>query len=315
MEILRLGHSGIAVSEICLGILPYGTKVDRDTAFALLDAYYEAGGRFIDTANNYSMWHAGGIGTESETVLGEWPRARGNRNELVIATKVGFNRADRGPSLSRQTIQEEIAGSLERLGVDTIDLYYAHADIRSDAIEETLGAFDSFVKSGAVRAIGCSNYRAWRIAEARAVSDAAGWASYCCVQQRHTYLRPRPGASFGAQTSSNEDLLDYCREHDDFRLLAYSPLLNGAYTREDREVGAQYRGADFDDRIATLHEVAREVGATPNQVIYAWLLQGSPATIPLTAPTSVAQLEENLASLDVRLSEDQITRLGTAGDP
>ncbi|MFW6288393.1 MAG: aldo/keto reductase, partial [Spirochaetota bacterium] len=235
MKTLKLGHSGIEVSEVCLGILPYGTKVDRDTSFALLDAYYEAGGRFIDTANNYSMWHAGGVGTESEAMLGEWLRARGNRNELVIATKVGFNRADRGPSLSKETIEQEIAGSLERLGIDTIDLYYAHADVRTDPLEETLGAFDSFVQSGAVRAIGCSNYRAWRIAEARAVSEASGWASYCCVQQRHTYLRPRPGASFGAQTSSNEDLLDYCREHDDFRLLAYSPLQNGAYTRKDRE--------------------------------------------------------------------------------
>jgi len=315
MKTLKLGHSRIEVSEICLGILPYGTKVDRATSFVLLDAYYEAGGRFIDTANNYSMWHEGGIGTESETVLGEWLRERGNRDELVIATKVGFNRADRGPSLSRETIEAEAAGSLKRLGVDTVDLYYSHADVRSDPLEETLAAFDSLVTSGKVRAIGCSNYRAWRIAEARALSEANGWASFCCVQQRHTYLRPRAGAAFAPQTSSNDDLLDYCREHDDFRLLAYSPLLNGAYTRADREIPANYLGKDAEPRLEALREVAAEVGATPNQVIYAWLLGGSPATIPLTAPTTLEQLRENLAATAVKLSDEQIVRLSEAGNP
>src|SRR5512141_1248650 len=97
MRTLMLGHSGIPVSEICLGVLPYGTRVDERTSFAIMDAYYEAGGRFIDTANNYSMWHPGGIGIESETTLGRWMKARSNRDKLVVATKVGFNRADIGP--------------------------------------------------------------------------------------------------------------------------------------------------------------------------------------------------------------------------
>ncbi len=315
MKRLPLGHSGIDVSELCLGILQFGTRVDRETSFAILDAYYEAGGRFIDTANNYSRWHAGGVGTESETVLGEWMRDRGNRDELVIATKVGFNRDDIGPSLSRETIEKESAGSLKRLQTDRVDLYYAHADIRTDPLEETLGALNKLVVSGAARAIGCSNYLAWRIAEARDLSKSRGWASYCCVQQRHTYLRPRPGASFGPQRSSNEDLLDYCREHEDFRLLAYSPLLRGAYTRSDREVPAQYAGAETDERLATLRRVASELGATANQVVYAWMLAGSPQTIPLTAPTTLEQLRENLASLDVKLSDDQVAELTVAGNP
>jgi aryl-alcohol dehydrogenase-like predicted oxidoreductase len=313
MHTLTLGHTGIAVSELCLGILPYGTKVDEATSFAILDAYYEAGGRFIDTANNYSRWHAGGIGVESETTLGKWLKARGNRADLVIATKVGFNRADIGPSLSRQTIEAEIAGSLARLGTTYVDLYYAHADIRSDPLEETLATFHELVSAGKVRALGCSNYRAWRIQQARDLSRSRGWAEYCCVQQRHTYLLPRAGASFGAQVSSNEDLLDYCREHSDFRMLAYSPLLAGAYTRSDKKLPAQYVGEVEQAQLATLRQVADECGATPNQIIYAWMLQGDPAVIPLTAPTSLAQLSENLGALRIRLSPEQLRRLDAAG--
>ena len=315
MRTLRLGHSDIDVSVLCLGILPFGTKVDRETSFAIMDAYYEAGGRFIDTANNYSKWHANGVGTESETVLGEWMRDRGNRNELVIATKVGFNRDDIGPSLSRATIETESAGSLQRLQTDRIDLYYAHADIRSDPLEETLGALNELVAGGKARAIGCSNYRAWRIAEARGLSTSRGWASFCCVQQRHTYLRPRPGASFGAQTSSNEDLLDYCREHDNVRMLAYSPLLNGAYTRSDREVPHQYVGAETEERLDALRRIAAVAGATANQVVYAWMLASTPSVIPLTAPTTMEQLEENLGALSVQLTDAQVAELDTAGNP
>ena len=315
MNTLPLGESGLQVSELCLGILPFGTKVDRDTSFAILDAYYEAGGRFIDTANNYSLWHNNGKGTESETMLGEWMTERGNRDELIIASKVGFNRPDRRESLSPETIRVEFEGSLERLQTDRIDLYYAHADIRKDPLDEALATFNEFVQTGKVRAIGCSNYRAWRIAEARAVSEKHGYASYCCVQQRHTYLRPRPGASFAPQTSSNEDLLDYCREHPEVRLLAYSPLLAGAYTREDREIPAQYRGAETDARLAMLSRVAEETGATRNQVIYAWMLATSPQTIPLTAPTTLEQLSENLGALEVTLAPEQVEALDTAGNP
>ena len=182
MKTILLGHSGIAVSELCLGILPFGTKVDEGTSFALLDAYYEAGGRFIDTANNYSMWRSGGMGIESEATLGKWMKARGNRPDLVVATKVGFNRRDIGPRLSRPTIAAEVAGSLARFGADHIDLYYAHADLRQDPLEETLETFDTLVDAGKVCALGCSNYRVLRIERARHVSRPHGWTEYCCVQ-------------------------------------------------------------------------------------------------------------------------------------
>jgi aryl-alcohol dehydrogenase-like predicted oxidoreductase len=314
MKTVKLGHSGEEVSALCLGVLPFGTRVAEDTAFAILDEYWEAGGRFIDTANNYSKWYPGGVGTESETMLGNWMRSRGVRDELFLATKVGFNRDDIGPSLSKQTIESEIEGSLKRLGTDRVDLYYAHADIRSDPLEETLECFDGLVRAGKVRFLGCSNYVAWRIEKARGISRKNQWAEYCCVQQRYTYLRPRPGAVFAPQVSANDDLLDYCRENQDFRLLAYSPLLAGAYTREDKQLSPKYVGPDSDARLSTLRRVAHEIGATPNQVIYAWMLGSNPTVIPLTAPTNLDQLSENLAALEIALTETQLSALTDAGD-
>ena len=313
MKTVSLGHSGIEVSVLCLGILPFGTKIDKDTSFVILGNYYAAGGRFIDTANNYSKWHEGGVGTESETMLGEWITARNNRNQLVIATKVGFNRDDIGPSLSKDTIQKEMEGSLKRLQTDYVDLFYAHTDMRTDPLEETLAAFNDQVVAGRARALGCSNYLAWRIEKARNLSRTRGFTEYCCVQQRFTYLRPVPGASFAPQVCGNDDLLDYCRENGDFRMLAYSPLLAGAYTRKDREIASQYIGPDTENRLRVLAEISRETDATPNQIVYAWMMSGTPGIIPLTAPSNTEQLEENLGSLEVSLTKNQIERLTLAG--
>jgi len=316
MRTLLLGDSGAEVSTLCLGAMNFGTKLDEKGSFAVLDRYYEAGGRFLDTANNYAVWW-GGDGSESETVLGRWMKARGNRDGLFIATKVGFNTPAVGNSLSRKIVRQEIEGSLRRMGIETIDLYYAHKDHRADPLEETLGVFDELRREGKLRFIGCSNYRAWRIEEARALSRTRGWASYCCVQQRYTYLRPAPGARFDPQLAVDGELLDYCREHaGKVLLLSYSPTLGGAYAgRSDRPVPRQYLGPDADARLAALAAVGREAGASPVQVMFAWMLRSDPAVLPLVSAGSVAQLDEDLGCLDVRLSDEQMRRLDTAGNP
>jgi len=125
------------------------------------------------------------------------------------------------------------SGSLKRLGTGYFDLYYAHIDDRRAPLEETLAAFDRLVTGGSVRVLGCSNLMTWRIEQARAISHQRGWAAYSCVQQRYSYLQPRPGATVGIQVATSPELLDYCQVHDDVSLLAYSPLLSGAYTRQD----------------------------------------------------------------------------------
>jgi len=316
MRTVALGDTGERVSALCLGAMNFGTKLDEQGSFQLLDRYWEAGGRFIDTANNYAVWW-GGDGTESENVLGRWMRQRKNRSELFLATKVGFNRPPTGNGLSRAIIRQEIEGSLRRLGTDSIDLHYAHKDHRSDPLEETLAAFDELHRQGKVRLIGCSNHRAWRIQEARTLSRKNGWIAYCCVQQRHTYLRPVAGARFDPQLAVDEELLDYCAAHAaDFLLLGYSSTLGGAYSgRSDRPIPPQYRGPANEARLSTLSEVAREVGATPQQLVYAWMLHSTPLALPLVSAGSVQQLDENLGALEITLDVSQMKRLDEAGDP
>jgi aryl-alcohol dehydrogenase-like predicted oxidoreductase len=289
-----------------------GTRNDANASYRLLDMYVDAGGTFLDTANIYAWWIEGFQGGESETLLGRWMAERGNRSKLFVATKVGFQYGDVTRGLTAAQVEAECNKSLRRLGIDTIDLFYAHVDDRNTPLEETLAAFDRLVRAGKVRMIGASNFTAWRLAEAHAVSVANGWPDYCCVQQRHTYLRPKPGASFDPQLAANEDLLDYCRANN-VRLLAYSALLGGAYTRADRSIGAQYLGPDADARLAMLGEVAAAHRATPNQVILAWMIQSDPAVIPVMAAGSEAQMQENLAALTLQLSPEEVQALTTAG--
>jgi aryl-alcohol dehydrogenase-like predicted oxidoreductase len=187
-----------------------------------------------------------------------------------------------------------------------------HVDDRVTPIEETLEAMARLVKSGKVKYIGASNFLAWRLADSRALSAARSLPRYCCIQQRHSYLRPRPGASFDPQIAANDDLLDWCASTR-ITLLAYSPLLGGAYTRPDRTIPEQYRGADTDERAKRLSAVARDIGATPNQVVLAWLMQAEPAAIPVMAAGSLEQLKENLGALDFRLTPEQVRTLSTAG--
>ncbi|HML24324.1 MAG TPA: aldo/keto reductase [Aggregatilinea sp.] len=313
MKTYPLGGTGVEVSAMCLGAMYFGTRNDRESSFALLDQYVEAGGSFIDTANIYAHWVEGFQGGESEMLLGEWMRERGNRSDLFLASKVGFALPGVEQGLRAWQIEAECDKSLRKLGVDIIDLYYAHVDDRSTPQEESLEAFARLHQAGKVRFIGASNFRAWRLEQAHAISAANGWPDYCCLQQRYTYLRPKHDSKFGGQVAVNEDLLDYLRtRRDDFTLLAYSPLLSGAYTRDDRPLPEQYVGADSEARLAALREVAAAHDATLNQVVLAWMLHSDPVVLPVMAASTSEQMAENLAALDLALSPDEMARLNTA---
>jgi len=313
MKTLPLGNTGENVSALCLGVLYYGNRIGKDQSYHLMDRYADAGGTFFDTANIYSHWIEGFKGGESETVLGQWMADRANRARMFVASKVGFAYPGVEAGLRAEQIVTECEKSLQRLQTDVIDLYYAHVDDRTTPLEETLEAFDRLVWTGKVRYLGASNFLAWRLEKARLLSRAHEWMEYCCIQQRYTYLRPKPGATFGAQISANDDLLDYVAS-EGVTLLAYSPLLNGAYTRADRGFPGQYLGPDSDARLVALRAVAGETGATANQVIYAWMIQSAPSPIiPLMAASDDAQMTENLGALEVTLSKAQMARLDEAG--
>lgn len=312
MQTLPLGHTGEQVSALCLGTMYFGARDSQPVSFDLLDRYVAAGGRFLDTANIYAHWVPGGQGGESEILLGNWLRQRGDRSKMFIATKVGFEYVGAERGLSAKQIEEECHKSLKRLGVETIDLYYAHVDDRVTPLEESLAAFDRLVQAGKVRYLGASNFLAWRLEKAYWLSKTNGWAKFCCIQQRHTYLRPKHGADFDAQIAANSDLLDLCRS-EGITMLAYSALLSGAYTRADRPIPEQYLGPDSDARLAALRQVAAEHSATPNQIVQAWLLQGDPPVLPLIAASTPDQLQQSIDALQITLSADQMERLNSAG--
>jgi len=314
MEKVKLGQSDVEVSALCLGTDSIGSKIDKETSFTLMDLYREKGGNFIDTANFYASWVPGCEGGESESTIGSWLAERGNRDRMVIASKVAFDYPGCEGGLSAAEIERECEKSLKRLRTDRIDLYYAHRDDFDTPLDETMAAFDRLIKAGKIRAIGASNLNVWRIAEANCVSRANGLAQYDVVEQRHTYLRPRHGADFGPQICINDDLKDFAGRKG-ISLIAYSILLRGAYTRDDRPIPPQYGGPDSEKRIAALRHVAEELGATPNQVIIAWMRQSAPPILPIIAGSKPEQLQENIEALNVNLSHEQMTVLNTAGNP
>ncbi|GAA1368805.1 aldo/keto reductase [Streptomyces beijiangensis] len=315
-----IGGAG-KVSGLCLGAMGFGTWVDEKTSFAVLDRFLEAGGTFIDTADCYAFWADGGKGPESELLLGRWLASRGVRDQVVLSTKVGglpTGPLDAWPGnaegLSAPVIRRQAEASLRNLGTDRIDLYYAHLEDRGTPVEETMGAFGELVDAGKVRALGCSNLATWRIEKSQAAARELGATPYSAVQQRLTYLRPRPGADGGVNPFATDELLDYVRTEPELTLLAYSPQLGGAYSNPAKPVPAEYDHPDSDDRIAVLREVAGELGATVNQVVMAWLMRGDPAVLPVVGASSVGQLDESLGALELQLGDAVFERLGCSGN-
>ncbi|MER7661827.1 MULTISPECIES: aldo/keto reductase [unclassified Streptomyces] len=312
------------VSVLSLGAMLFGTATDEPTAFAILDRYAEAGGTFIDTSDNYAYWFTGGQGGESEKLLGRWRRSRGIGNEITIATKLGARPLapgtgylDNAEGLSATMIRESAERSRERLGMDKLDLLYAHIEDPSVAVEETVEGFAHLVAEGTVGLLGVSNHWTWKVERARTVAAAAGLPGYEVLQYQHSYLRPRtdrPGdmSPDGSQGVAGGDLLSYVRHDPGLTLVAYSPLLGGRYVREDKPLGPEFDHAGTLARKAALRAVAQEAGATVNQVVLAWLIGGETPVVPLVGASSVAQLDESLAAVDLELTADQRTRLDAA---
>lgn len=314
---------GNATVPFFLGALPFGSTVDDQTSFAILDRFREAGGTLLDTANNYVAWADGCTGDESEGLLGRWLATRRARDEMYLATKLGarpdIKRGSHFPDnvegLSSKVVRSRAEDSLRRLGTDRLDLLYAHIEDRATPIDDTVTAFAELVTDDLVGSLGCSNHAVWSIERARATARSLGVAGYQYVQQRHTYLRPRPGADFGIQRHTDDELLDYAKEEEELTLLGYSTLLSGAYTRADKPLPAAYDHPDSTQRLKVLAEVAHETGGTANQVVLAWLMGGDPAVVPVVGVSSVVQLDECLGAVDLELDADLRQRLDEAGPP
>ena len=300
-----------------LGAIPFGSTVDDETSFAILDRFVEAGGTTIDTSNNYPYWIDGCTGDENEQAIGRWLAARNNRDRVRISTKVGARPRSADDKtwegLAAKTIETAIEGSLRRLGTDHVDVYWAHVEDRSVPLEETLEAFDRVVREGKAGELGASNLPAWRLERARAISAANGWTPYTNVQLRHSYVRPRPDARLrdAGHTLVSDEMLDYVRA-EDLPLWAYNTLMAGGYTRPDKPFDPAFDHPGTTRRLEALRAVAAETGATPNQVVLAWLTGGDVTIRPIVGATSLAQLEETIAAADLRLDPEHRARLDEA---
>jgi aryl-alcohol dehydrogenase-like predicted oxidoreductase len=313
------------VSQLALGAMLMGTTTDESTSYAILDRYVEAGGTFVDTANNYAFWVNGTQGGESEQLLGRWLRSRGLGDELTIATKVG-GRPPRPAEqltedlegLSPRVIKESAERSLEHLGRDRIDVYYAHVPDPAVPLEDQVEAFGTLAAEGAVGLVGLSNHWAWQIERSRTIAARAGLPGCEVLQHHHTYFRARTDQAGlrsrdGSIGVTDGHLLSYLRAEPGLALVAYTPLLSGAYVRADRPLSDLYDHAGTRARRVALDEVVRETGATANQVVLSWLMGGELPIIPLVGASSVAQLDESLAAADLELSPEQRDRLDRAG--
>jgi aryl-alcohol dehydrogenase-like predicted oxidoreductase len=313
------------VSVLSLGAMRFGTVTDEATSYAILDRYVEAGGTFIDTADNYAYWVNATQGGESEQLLGRWLRSRGVGG-VAIATKLGARPVAAGISfadaakpssvegLSPKVIRESAERSREWLGVPRLDLLYAHLDDMAVPQEEVVEGFAELVADGTVGLLGASNQWTWRVERARNLAAAARLPGYEVLQYHHTYLRRRtdlPGRRYvdGVPGVAGGDLLSYLRATPELTLVAYSALLGGGYVRADKPLDPDLDHPGTPARRQVLSEVAAQAGATVNQVVLAWLIGGEVPVIPLISASSVAQLDESLAAVDLELTQAQRARL------
>lgn len=309
---------GANVSRVSLGACYFGSTISPEASMPLLDAYLADGGNFIDTADCYVRWVEGFTGGESETLIGNWMEERKNRSQVFLATKCGLGvigQQERG--LRYYQIIKACENSLRRLKTDYIDLYFAHSDDRTTPVEETMEAFTRLTRDGKVRFAGASNYHAWRLAQARMASDLNRYVKYCCIQERLTYLRPRPGTNFKPnQVSADEGLMDYC-ETEKIPIIAYNTQLEGIYAgRTDRLYNkyTQYDWADTTARLQMLKTLSEETGATNNQLVLAWLMaRKDQFIIPIFSCSKLEQYRESIGCFNVKLTGEQFERLDKAG--
>jgi aryl-alcohol dehydrogenase (NADP+) len=301
-------RTDIDVFGLCLGGNVFGWTADRETSFAVLDAYAAAGGNFIDTADVYMAGAPGNSGGESETIIGEWMAARtGTRDALVIATKVG--KLGGLDNLRPETIRRAADDSLRRLGVDHIDLYYSHEDDPDTPLAETLGAFGELIEAGKVRAIGASNYSGERLAEALAVSEREGLPRFVALQPHYNLL----------EREHERDERPVC-EREDLACFPYYGLARGFLTGKYRPGGAEVdspraEGARryLDERgermLAALDEIAAAHDTAPAAVALAWLREQETVLAPIASARNPEQLEPLIASASLTLSAEELAAL------
>lgn len=317
MKNRKLGRTGLKVSELCLGTMQFGWTTDEAAGFEVMDAFVEAGGNFIDTADVYSSWAENNPGGVAEQIIGRWMKARGNRQEVVLATKVRGKmwEGPNGEGLSRAHIMRAVEDSLRRLDTDYVDLYQTHWFDADTPIDETLRVLEDLVRQGKVRYIGASNYPAWRLMESLWSAEVNGAPRYDSLQ---------PHYNLAHRDDFERELKEVCERYE-IGVIPYSPLAGGFLTgKYDREVvpeSARAEGAKkkyFNEKgwrvLDAVRQVAEQAGSTPAAVALGWLLSQPVISSPIVGANSVEQLKGSLATVELSLSEEQVEKLNEASE-
>ena len=313
MKRRKLGNSGLEVAPLAIGGNVFGWTADEPTSFRLLDAFVAAGCNLIDTADVYWWWVPGNKGGESETVLGKWMKAGGNRRKVLIATKVGKEMGADRKGLSKSYILRAAEDSLRRLRTDCIDLYQSHEDDPGTPLEETMEAYAQLIRQGKVRAIGASNYTADRLKEALEVSTRYGYPTYQCLQ---------PLYNLYDRADYEKELEPLCLEKG-VGVIPYSSLASGFLTgkyRSEKDLGNRPRGESvrkyMNDRgfriLDALDEVAARHHSVPAAVSLAWLIARPGVTAPIASATSPDQLADLIEATKLELDPSSIELLNMA---
>ncbi|UPL48031.1 aldo/keto reductase [Hymenobacter sublimis] len=314
MQHRELGRSGLRIAPLVLGGNVFGWTADEATSFRILDAFVGGGGNAIDTADGYSVWVPGHVGGESETIIGKWLRQRGRRDDVVIATKVGWEVNPENKGLKKDYILRAVEGSLQRLQTDYIDLYQSHKDDPTTPVEETLEAYAQLVQQGKVRVIGASNFDAARLRESVEASARLGFPRYESLQ---------PLYNLYDRAEFEQELLPLVQEHH-IGVIPYYGLAAGFLTGKYRTaadlqksargggVGQKYLNEKGLRILGALDAVAARQQATPAQVALAWIMAQPGLTAPIASATSPEQVTELLHATELQLSPDDIQTLNEA---
>ena len=312
-QLRQLGSTDLHIAPLVLGGNVFGWTADKATSFAILDAFVDGGGTMIDTADVYSAWVPGHVGGESETVIGEWLATSGKRDRVQIATKVGMLPGAGGTKLAPARIAAACDASLKRLGIETIDLYFAHQDDEDVPQEAALAAFGTLADAGKIRVVGASNFHAARLKSAIDLATAHGLPHYHVLQPEYNLV---------SRDKFEGELQDLCVTHN-IGVVPYYGLASGFLTgkyRRSADLSKSVRGGRMAAMLehkmgvlAAMDTVAEETGATLAQIALAWLAAQPGVTAPIASATSVAQMEELIGAMAVTLSPDQLERLTSAG--
>ncbi|MFO1089144.1 MAG: aldo/keto reductase [Hyphomicrobiales bacterium] len=311
-----LGNSGIEIAPIVLGANVFGWTADEKTSFAILDAFFEAGFNAVDTADVYSRWAPGNQGGESETIIGRWMKARGNRDKVVLITKVGSEMGPGMKGLSSGYIAQAADASLKRLQTDRIDVYFSHWEDPSADYADTLKGYKALIDAGKVRVIGASNHTAQSLKTALDTSDRLGLPRYQVIQPHYNLME---------RTHYEGPLQDLCIANRIGVITYYglaSGFLSGKYRRKEEAEGKARGGAVSKYMtprgfavLDALEAEANALGATPAQVALAWLMAQPGVTAPIVSATSVEQVRDIVKAAEVPLSKEGVARLATASAP